>query len=129
MTVDRIDPAATPGIRALFGRLDELSSLEDDWDSYGGRPPTARAMGAASHLIVEATTHVGKVPSDVMPFPNGGLQVIWELSEREIQVDVGPDGSLGYLTVDRGGGRPEMTESSCASLSDVLALVAQPHRR
>lgn len=41
MTVNRIDAADLPGLRALFGRLDELSGLQDDWDSYDGLPPTA----------------------------------------------------------------------------------------
>jgi hypothetical protein len=126
VTIGRAETGDVPRLRALFGRLDELSSLPEDWDSYGGLPPTARAVGAAGQLIVEATTHVGRAPSDVMPFPNGGLQVIWEQGQREFQVDVGPDGTLGYLDIERcGGGPPAMTEAECATLGDVLALVAQ----
>ena len=123
MTVDWIDASDAPTLRALFGRLDELSALHDDWDSYGGLPPTARAIGAASRLIVEATTHTGDVPSAVMPFPNGGVQVIWERSRDELQVDVGPDGGLGYLSIHRGDGEPAMAEADDVSLADVLALV------
>ena len=125
MTVDRADTGDLPGFRALFGRLDELSALEEDWDSYGGHPPTARAIGAASRLIVESTTHTGDIPSAVMPFPSGGLQVIWERGQDELQVDVGPDGGFGYLSVRRGGGEPTMAEGDGLSLADVLALVHQ----
>ena len=125
MTVDRVDTSDVPGLRALFGRLDELSALEEDWDSYGGRPPTARAIGAASRLIVEATTHDGDIPSAVMPFPNGGLHVIWERGRDELQVDVGPDGGLGYLAIHRGDGEPAMTEADGLSLADILSLVKQ----
>jgi len=128
VTVDRADTSDAPGLRALFGRLDELSALQEDRDSYGGLPPTARAIGAASRLIVEATTHAGDVPSAVMPFPNGGLQIIWERGKDELQVDVGPDGGLGYLAVHRGDGEPGMTEADGVSLADVLTLVKQlPH--
>lgn len=125
MTVNRVDTSDVPSLRALFGRLDELSALEDDWDSYGGRSPTARAIGVASRLIVEATTQVGDVPSAVMPFPNGGLQVIWERGRDELQVDVGPDGGLGYLTIHRGDGKPAMEEADGATLAGILALVQQ----
>lgn len=125
MTVDRVETSDAPGLRALFGRLDELSALEEDWDSYGGRPPTARAIGAASRLIVEATTRTGDVPSAVMPFPNGGLQVIWERGQDELQVDVGLDGGFGYLAIHRGDGVPVMTEADDISLADVLTLVQQ----
>ena len=125
MTVDRAGTSDAPSLLALFGRLDELSALQEDWDSYGALPPTARAIGVASRLIVEATAHVGDVPSAVMPFPNGGLQVIWERGRDELQVDVGPDGSFGYLTVHRGDGEPAMTEADGLSLSDILALVQQ----
>ena len=125
MTVDRIDTSDVPGLRAQFGRLDELSALEEDWDSYGGLPPTARAIGMASRLIVEASTQAGDVPSAVMPFPNGGLQVTWERGRDELQVDVGPDGALGYLTVHRGEGDPVMAEAEKVSLTDILTLVQQ----
>jgi len=125
VTVDRVDTGDVPSLRALFGRLDELSALPDDWDSYGGHPPTGRAIGAASRLIVEASTQAGDVPSAVMPFPNGGLQVIWERGQDELQVDVGPDGGLAYLTVHRGDGEPAMAEADDVSLADVLTLVQQ----
>ena len=123
MTVDRVDASDAPSLRSLFGRLDELSALQEDWDGYGGLPPTARAIGAASRLIVEATTRTGHVPSAVMPFPNGGLQVIWERGHDELQVDVGPNGGFGYLTVHRGGSEPAMDEADDISLAEIQALV------
>jgi hypothetical protein len=128
VTTEQVDTRDVPVLRALFGRLDELSALSEDWDSYGGLPPTARAVGATSRLIVEATTHTGNAPSAVMPFPNGGIQVIWERGHDELQVDVGPDGGLGYLAIHRKDGQADMAEADNVSLADVLALVEQaPH--
>ena len=60
-----------------------------------------------------------------MPFPNGGLQVIWDRGKDQLQIDVGPDGSLGYLAVHRGDGEPAMTEADGILLADVLALIQQ----
>jgi hypothetical protein len=128
VTVNRADTSDAPGLRALFARLDELSGLQQDWDSYGGLPPTARAIGAASRLIVEASTQAEDLPSAVMPFPDGGLQVIWEHAQDELQIDVGPVGSLGYLAIHRGEGTPLMTEGDGISLADALVMVAQLRR-
>jgi hypothetical protein len=125
VTVDRAAASDAPGLRALFERLDELSALRQDWDSYGGLPPTARAIGAASRLIVEATTRGDEVPAEVMPFPDGGLHVIWEQGQTELQIDVGPSGTLGYLVIHQTDGSRTMTEGEGISLAEALALVAQ----
>jgi hypothetical protein len=123
VTIDRADIGDTTGLRVLFARLDVLSTFEDDWDSYGALPPTARAVGLASRVIVECAAHAGGTPSAVMPLPDGGLQLLWERGSEELQIDVGPDGALGYLAIHRGGGEPGMAEANDVSLSDVLALV------
>jgi len=125
LTIHRADTSDVAGLRALALRLDELSVLEEDWDSYGGLPPTARAVAAASRLMIEAVAVTGEVPDAVMPFPNGGLQVIWERGAHELQVDVGPDGCLGYLEIQRGAGDPDMREADRVSLIDIVARVDQ----
>lgn len=113
-----------------FRRLAELSRLEEDWDTYGGLPPTRTAIEAAKHLLSEAASRIsmtGRVvhPNAVMPFPNGGVQVIWERNADELQVDVGPTGDLGYLWIKRGTGRREAVEAEVAPTADILALVDQ----
>ena len=125
MATQRADTSDAAGLRALALRLDELSLLEVDWDSYGGLPPTARAVAAATRLMIEAVAVTGEAPDAVMPFPNGGLQVIWERGAQELQADVGPDGCFGYLTIQRGTGNPVMREADRVSLSDIVLLVGQ----
>ena len=128
LTVQRADTSDAAGLRVLALRLDELSVLEEDWDSYGGFPPTARAVAAASRLMIEAVAVTGEAPDAVMPFPNGGLQVIWARGAHELQVDVGPDGCLGYLEIQRGAGDPDMREADGVSLRDIVAYVGQLSR-
>ena len=125
MSVGQADAGDIAGLRASFERLDELSMLEPDWDSYGGLPPTARAIGLASRVIVESVAQTGGAPSDVLPLPAGGLQLVWAHDPDELQIDVGPEGVLGYLMIRRGEGPPSMSEGDDISLTDVLALVAQ----
>src|SRR5690348_7087833 len=108
VSVGQADTGDIAGLRASFERLDALSKLERDWDSYDGLPPTARAIGLASRVIVESATNAGGAPSDVMPLPAGGLQLIWEHQHDELQIDIGPDGALGYLMIHRGSDAPQM---------------------
>ena len=123
MAIGQTDAGDALGLRALFERLDVLSMLEADWDSYGGLPPTARAIGLASRVIVEAVAHAGEPPAAVMPLPDGGLQLIWDHGQDELQVDVGPAGGLGYLAVHLGDGDPVMSEADDLSLTEALALI------
>jgi hypothetical protein len=125
VSIGQSDTDDIAGLRAAFERLDELSALEPDWDSYGGLPPTARAIGLASRMIVESAAQTGGAPADVMPLPAGGLQLVWEHDPDELQVDVGPDGALGYLLIRRGDGAPSMSEADDISFADALTLVAQ----
>jgi hypothetical protein len=125
MTIDQADLSDVTGLRTLSIRLDELAALEADWDSYGGLPPTARAIAAASRLMIEAVACTRQIPSDIVPFPNGGLQVVWERDLDELQIDVGPDGAFGYLAIHRGEGPPSMHEADDLSLTDAVTLVSQ----
>ena len=63
------------------------------------------------------------MPSTLLPFPNGGVQAIWERGDDELQVDVGPDGMLGYLSIRRGAGPPTMAEREGVSLVEILDLI------
>jgi hypothetical protein len=125
VSVGQTDTGDIAGLRASFERLDALSKLEPDWDSYGGLPPTARAIGLVSRVIVESAATAGETPTDVMPLPAGGLQLIWEHEPDELQIDVGPDGTLGYLLIERGRATPQMHEADDISLADARAMVAK----
>lgn len=120
---ERGDPATSQ-------RLAELSHLDVDWDTYGGLPPTPTAIEAARQLLAlaaSATSMNGHAmtPDAVLPFPNGGVQLIWERGADELQVDIGPTGDLGYLLVSRTGDRREATEAEAIPLDEILALVGQ----
>ena len=125
MAIEQADATNALGLRERFERLDALSMLDPDWDSYGALPPTARAMGLASRLIVESVARATLQPAGIMPLPDGGLQVIWEQGVSELQIDVGPEGTLGYLLIYRGSDATETAEADGIPLSTALDLVAQ----
>ena len=115
----------------VLRRLAEVARLEEDWDSYGGLPPTPDAIRAARRLLTRllpqngSTPGHGVGPNAVLPFPNGGVQLIWERDADELQVDVGPSGDFGYLWVRRDGGARESSEAESVTEEAILSLVGQ----
>ena len=127
-----VTPAGeTLGEPPALRRLAELSQLEEDWDSYGGLPPTPEALRAAKRLLTRILPRNGPVPGRgtdpdaVLPFPNGGVQIVWERDAEELQVDVGPTGDLGYLWIRQSGGHRESVEAEPVTDEAILALVDQ----
>ncbi len=42
-----------------FRRLDALGELSEDWDSYGGAPPTPVSLGTARSLLLKLEQRAG----------------------------------------------------------------------
>lgn len=109
-------------------QLRRLATLEDDWDSYGGSPPTDEAIDAACSLLSLAYAfHDERMrPYDVAPVPDGGVQVEWRGHAQHLEIEIGPRGQIGYLVknlVD-GGGR-EYEEGDEITVTRALQLVAE----
>lgn len=118
-------------LRPAFDRLVEIAKLEEDWDTYGGLPPTPSAVASAGQLVIAVADRLGAdigdavVPYSVMPFPDGGVQVTWHRPPDELQVDVGPSGDFGYLRVDRKGDARRASEADNVPFSDIIVALAQ----
>src|SRR5262249_40177268 len=73
-------------------RLDELETLESDWDSFGSEPPSIFALLVARHLVsniastLRDTADTDAVPFFIGPLSGGGLQVEWRGSVAAIEV-------------------------------------------
>ncbi len=110
-------------------RLDELATLQDDWDTYGGAPPAKAALQVARRLL--ATIHAsygGRVgrrssPTHIAPLPSGGVQLEWAAPFREIEVEVGADGELAYLLIDGLGDQRQFTEGEEVPTATIVELV------
>jgi hypothetical protein len=116
-------------LRPAFDRLAEIAKLEEDWDTYDGLPPTCLAVASAGQLIIAAAERLGDdvgeavAPYGVMPFPDGGVQVTWRRAAGELQVDVGPHGSFGYLRIDREDGERTASEAESVSFPDIVGAI------
>lgn len=83
--------------------LRDLQALRADWDGYGS--PSVQIAALASAAIVAAlgtTYHVLPAPT-IVPVTGGGVQFSWANGERELELEILPDGSLQYLFIDEDG--------------------------
>ena len=68
-------------------QMDTLCSLEEDWDSYGARPPDPRLMLSAMLILSRSMGDETPTPS-VVPTSRGGVQLEWHLHGYDIEVEV-----------------------------------------
>jgi hypothetical protein len=79
-------------IRKLF----QLLALPIDWDSYGSPPPSEVAVTAAARLILSIELDYFVSPR-IVPVSGGGVQLEWSLGSREVEIEIGDEGSAEYL--------------------------------
>jgi len=112
-------------------RLDQLTELEANWDSYGAEPIANTAIITAHKLIAEAILHFADkhgpraVPYDIGPLPAGGVQVVWKGPHAELEVDISAEGRYGYLLIINPGNNPTYEEDNDVSLDTIIALISQ----
>ena len=70
-------------------RIGELARLEENWDSYGGKPPTDKAMKVATGL-------------NAVPTSEGGIQLEWHVNGWDIELAFDANGEpIGYFQEKR----------------------------
>jgi hypothetical protein len=113
---------------ALIERLTELHDLEPNWDSYGARPISARAEEVVRKLLV-AFWNAGLIPEDpnfdLMPGPDGGLQLEWIGKNGELEIRVLPDGSFSILQILPDGSYRHPEWEASPTLPAMKHLVAE----
>jgi len=97
--------------------LQTLKDLPENWDSYGSPKLTNEASKRAAGLLHELACF-GMPKPDLFPVSGGGLQLEWQRENRELEIEVLPDGSIEYLKVFPDG----KMEEGKAIAADVLTL-------
>ena len=88
------------------GTLSQLTALQEGWDGYDGLPTLPRVAGY-TELFLEQVQAYTSVAPDLVPLPNGGVQLEWFIGEVEIEVEIEPDGITTILFECRSDGRSE----------------------
>jgi len=109
-------------LRRAQQKLKQLSELTENWDSYGSCPIQQKASETAAKLLTE-TAKVRLPEPQIFPVPGGGLQLEWDNAKGELELEVLPDGEIGFLIVDK---ENEMLEGRLSpNWSDEIYRLAQ----
>lgn len=112
-------------------RLAQIARLDDDWDTYGGLPPSGTAVRRTHQLFRDIERSFGPVlgekirPFSVSPLPNGGVQAEWRSTEGALEVEINADGSLGFLLVDGSGPGASFEEGDVVQSRQILELLSR----
>lgn len=116
-------------LKTALARLDELSRLERDWDTYGALPLTQMALQLAEMTMRQVVGSLGAgqgeraAPYTVMPIADGGVSIEWRVSGAHLELDIGPNGDLSYLLVLQDGDGRQFEEGSLVNAQEALDLV------
>jgi hypothetical protein len=77
----------------IKGLLDPIHNLEDDWDSYGGKPVTLAALETAYNFLNLLFELRFPTPT-IVPTSNGGLVLEWTKPDFELSFDIAPNGKF-----------------------------------
>lgn len=97
-------PAGSLQPALLRIRIREIADLPANWDGAGAVAPSAVAIAQACVLIdavaqmEDERTGGRRSPFTSAPIADGGLQAEWMGDNARIDVQIAPDGTLGYMT-------------------------------
>jgi hypothetical protein len=118
-------------VQPSLDRLAQLAKLDQDWDSYGGVPPSAQAIDKARQVMLAVAKRfadeVGERarPYGVAPLADGCVQLTWRGPVDELEVEIGPRDSIGYLMIKGRGNTETFEEGEGISTSETLDLVGR----
>jgi hypothetical protein len=105
-------------------QLHAMHDLTENWDGYGAAAPQAHVLDLARELVGLLETGLRKSPGappdlHVSPTRIGGILIEWESGTMQHEVEINPDGSIGFLHLNRSTGHVE-TRKFVASLPTVV---------
>jgi hypothetical protein len=80
-------------LEAAREKLSRLMRLASGWDGHRGEPTTLIAAMVTNGLLTKLVQDDGPTPQ-LLPSPDGGVQVEWLVSGFSVHVDVDPAGEV-----------------------------------
>lgn len=104
----------------VLHRIAKLRALTDNWDGYRSPPIAEEAIGGALHILQEAQDR--RLPEPYIgPVSGGGVQLEWHLPNgHEVEMSVAADGSVEFITINRGEYSDDMRLSSYFDAYELL---------
>ena len=81
-------------VNKLWKKIVSLTSLPDNWDSYGAVPLKECSIYAAISYV-EKLLKDKKIPEpDVIPVSNGNIQLEWSCYDIDLEIEISSENSL-----------------------------------
>ena len=113
-------------LQPALQRLREISELGPNWDPYGSEMPSRVATALADGLLHAAAAEFAEaagerlLPLHLAPIADGGVQVEWSGDHADLEVYIGPQGTFGYLFINRGAGDRTFEEKDDVTIRTVF---------
>ena len=91
-----------PWTRSAQNRVRALADLLSGWDGKNS-PPIQDNAKRQVFGVIDALTKLQMPAPHIVPVPGGGLQFEWHTSINELEIEIAPDGTMGFLAVDSEG--------------------------
>lgn len=86
-------------IWGFCARLDELKSLQADWNGYRATPISLAAIEAAKQVATNLWRN-GEPAPEIVPMTQGRLQFEWNAGPKSLELEFGEDAQVHYLKFD-----------------------------
>jgi hypothetical protein len=101
-------------------QLDAMRGLGENWDGYGAAATQAKVIDLAQEFtgLLEAILRKSGTPTPelhVSPTRSGGVLIEWEHAGSEHEVELKPDGSIGFLHHRKETGQIETREFAASA--------------
>lgn len=104
----------SPVYARALSLLQEFSSFEENWDSYGSSAIPETALDEAREFLAELSSKdqvsARYVPNVVVPLGYGGVQMEWAIPHGLLEIEIDSDRAYSYLVVRRTEGKRESEE-------------------
>lgn len=87
------DKSLPPWVTDVVDRLSSVVNLEHHWDGVNGVPVAQDALKSALEVLAD-TMSPDSVAPNVVPTPDGGLQLEWHCAGVDLEVYIESDGRV-----------------------------------
>lgn len=91
------------GLLGALERACELQQLPSGWNAHGAEPLSDTAFRRAIEFLAAYVVR-GVAGPALVPTVRGGLQLEWHRRGVDIEVEIGPEGSVSWCAEDRQSG-------------------------
>jgi hypothetical protein len=85
----KVPPAAPANwMNEVIARVQDLSTLEKNWDGRGSAAVKAEVLYFAVLNVLAASAAPSTVAPSMIPLGNGGIQMVWSNEDAELEVEV-----------------------------------------